>query len=126
VQNRKAILVVEDDPDLRRLYRLTLAIDGFEVHESGDGLEALRAIEQYKPALVLLDLDLPKLDGLSVQQEIASHPLTKSVPVVIVTALEVDLSHLSVACVLRKPIAPEQLFVTVRACLGSAARSLLF
>jgi two-component system, OmpR family, response regulator len=78
VQNRKAVLVVEDDPDLRRLYRLTLAIDGFVVHESGDGIEALRAVEQSRPDLVILDLDLPKLNGFSVQQEIAAHPLTKT------------------------------------------------
>lgn len=123
--NRKAVLVVEDDPDLRRLYRLTLAIDGFVVHESGDGIEALRAVEQGRPDLVLLDLDLPKLNGFSVQEEIAAHPLTQNVPVVIVTALDMDLSHLGVACVLRKPVAPEQLVATVRSCLGSAQPSAL-
>lgn len=124
VRNRKTILVVEDDPDLRRLYRLTLAFDGFEVQEAADGIDALRALEQIAPDLVILDLDLPKLGGLSVQQEIASHALTRHIPIVIVTALDIDLGHLDVPCVLRKPITPEQLVTTVRNCLASGASTI--
>jgi DNA-binding response OmpR family regulator len=126
VHKRKVILVVEDDPDLRRLYRLTLAFDGFEVQEAVDGIGALRAVEQLAPDLMILDLDLPKLGGLSVQQEIAAHALTRHIPVVIITALELDLAHLDVPCILRKPVTPEQVLTTVRNCLGSAASTTPF
>jgi DNA-binding response OmpR family regulator len=126
VQRKKIIFVVEDDSDLRRLYRLTLAIEGFDVYEAADGINALQFLEQHDPDLVLLDLDLPRLAGLSVQQEIAAHAVTGHIPVVIVSALEIDLSHLEVPCVLRKPITPEQLVTTVRECLGSGASTMLF
>jgi len=124
VQKKKVILIVEDDTDLRRLYRLTLAIDGFDVQEAADGIEALGVLEQQKPDLVLLDLELPRLGGLSVQQEIAAHAVTQPIPVVIVTALEIDLAHLEVPCVLRKPVTPEQLVMTVRNCLSAGTSTL--
>jgi CheY-like chemotaxis protein len=108
------------------MYRLTLAFDGFEVREAADGIDALRVLEQLAPDLVILDLDLPKLGGLSVQQEIAADAFMRHIPVVIVTALELDLAHLDVSCVLRKPVTPEQLLTTVRNCLGSGASTISF
>jgi DNA-binding response OmpR family regulator len=118
---RKRILIVEDDTDLRRLFRTTLSLAGFEVEEAGDGLEALRQIEDQTPDLVVLDLVLRTLDGVSVQQELASRALTSQIPIVIVTGSERDLSTLEVACVLRKPIRAEELVRTVRHCLTSGA-----
>lgn len=120
------ILVIEDDSDLRRMYRLTLAFDGFQVEEAVDGIDALRVLEQISPDLVLLDLELPKLSGLSVQQEIAAHAATRHIPIVIVTALDIDLSSINVACVLRKPVTPERLVTTVRSCLESGASTAQF
>jgi CheY-like chemotaxis protein len=121
VSNRRHILIVEDDVDLRRVWKLALSLEGFEVEEAGDGLEALRRLEERLPDLVLLDLGLPMLGGLSVQQEIAAHALTRSIPVVIVTASADDLSGLDVSCILRKPVNPDQLIHTVRQCLHAAA-----
>jgi two-component system response regulator MprA len=121
VGSQKFILIVEDDPDLRRLYRLTLVFDGFEVQEAVDGIDALRAIDERPPDLVLLDLDLPRLSGHSVYQEIAAHALTRHIPVVIVTATDIDPTTLDVACVLHKPVMPDELLVAVRKCLGAGA-----
>jgi DNA-binding response OmpR family regulator len=120
VGNRQIILIVEDDADLRRVWRLALQLEGFEVEEAGDGIMALRRLDNHPPDLVVLDLGLPALGGLSVQQEIAAHAVTRDIPIVIVTGSPDDLSAVDVSCVLRKPIGPEQLIATVRRCLRSA------
>jgi two-component system response regulator MprA len=121
VPSRKFILIVEDDPNLRRLYRLALVFDGFEVQEAVDGIDALRAIDDRQPDLVLLDLELPRLSGHSVYQEIAAHAVTRHIPVVVVTATEIDPATVDVACVLQKPVMPDELLATVRRCLAAGA-----
>ena len=117
----KRILVVEDDADLRRLFRTALSIAGYDVEEAGDGVEALRLVENRPPDLVVLDLLLRALDGVSVQQELASRALTRRIPIVIVTGSDIDTGGLAVACVLRKPISPDDLVRTVEQCLRSGA-----
>jgi DNA-binding response OmpR family regulator len=118
------ILLVEDDAPLRRVWRVALSFEGFEVEEAGDGVEALRRIEQRPPDLVVLDLGLPRLGGLSVQQEIAAHAVTRHIPVVVVTGSSDALTGLNVQCVLRKPFTPEQLVHAVRNCLQAGAPGL--
>jgi CheY-like chemotaxis protein len=117
----KRILIVEDDADLRRLFRTALSLAGYSVEEAGDGLEALQLVENQPPDLVVLDLILRSLDGMSVQQELAARTLTSRIPVVIVTGSDLDLSALSVACVLRKPVTPDDLVHTVQRCLRAGA-----
>jgi two-component system response regulator MprA len=125
VSKRRVILIVEDDVDLRRTWRLALQLEGFEVDEAGDGIAALRRLEERRPDLVVLDLGLPALGGLSVQQEIAAQAMTMVIPIVIVTGSPEDLSHVDVSCVLRKPVTLDELVNTVRRCLGSGASSVV-
>jgi DNA-binding response OmpR family regulator len=115
-------LIVEDDGDLRRLFRTALMVDGFEVREASSGTQALRELEVSTPDLVVLDLILPGLSGLSVQEEIAAHAQTRSIPVIIVTASAMNLDQVQVACVLRKPVTPEELVQRVRHHLLVGAR----
>ena len=118
---RKRILVVEDDDSLRGLYRTTLSLAGYTVDEAADGLTALRAIDNQPPDLVILDLMLPTVSGFVVQQDISARTRTKRIPVVIVTGTDDALpDHLGVACVLRKPVTPDQILNVVRTCLSSA------
>ena len=98
------ILVVEDNTDLRRMFRMALALAGYDVEEAGDGLDALRLVENHAPDLVVLDLVLHSLDGVSVQQELAARPVTSQIPIVIVTGSTIDTDP-RVACVLHKPVA---------------------
>jgi DNA-binding response OmpR family regulator len=119
----KRILIVEDDTDLRRFFRTSLTMAGFEVEEASDGIDALHLIENRAPDLVVLDLVLRALDGISVQQELASRAVTRDIPIVIVTGSTIDTRALDVACVLRKPISPDELVRTVRQCLVSRART---
>lgn len=118
---RKRILIVEDDSDLRRMFRTALSLAGFDVDEAGDGLEALRIVEGRTPDLVVLDLTLRALDGLSVQQELAARAITAAIPIVIVTASTLPLDGVDVACILRKPVTPEELVRTVQQCLIAGA-----
>jgi two-component system response regulator MprA len=117
----RRLLIVEDNVDLRRMFRMALSLAGYDVEEAGDGLEALRLIENRPPDLVVLDLKLRSLDGLSVQQELAARALTAHIPIVIVTGSDLDTDGLPVACVLRKPVMPDDLVRTVRQCLRSGA-----
>src|SRR5262249_61926786 len=94
------ILLVEDDEPLRRVWRLALLLEGFDVEEARDGIEALQHVDAQPPDLVVLDLGLPRLGGISVQQEIAAHADTLPIPVVVVTSSVEDLRHLGVPCIL--------------------------
>lgn len=118
---RQTILIVEDDEDLRRLFRTALALAGYEVIEAGDGLEALRWIDHSPPDLVVLDLMLPRLSGVAVQQEIAAQAVTRQIPILVITGSTVAPENIEVACFLRKPISPDQLLHHVRSCLTAGA-----
>ncbi len=105
------------------MFRSALVFAGYQVREASDGTHALRLIDEEPPDLVVLDLLLPLLDGLAVQQEIASHAHTKDIPVVVVTGSAMSLEGLDVSCVLRKPVGPDELLGIVRSCLAIGASS---
>ena len=114
---QKRILIVEDDTDLRRMYDTALTEAGYLVDEAADGLEALRIVDARPPDLIVLDLTLHAVDGLAVQEELASRATTSRIPIVIVTGSDREVDALNVACLLRKPVMPDQLIETVEACL---------
>ena len=68
-----------------------------------------------------LDIMLPQISGLVVRQELAAHALTRQIPVVIVTGTATDLDPTDASCILRKPVSPDQLVITVRDCLAAAS-----
>ncbi|HEY0873609.1 MAG TPA: response regulator [Vicinamibacterales bacterium] len=120
MSERQTILIVEDDEDLRRLFRTALSLAGYDVIEAGDGLEALQRIEEAPPRLVVLDLMLPGFNGVTVRQELAAHAPTRHIPVVVITGTHVP-DDLDVDCVLRKPIAVDELLTAVQRSLASQA-----
>ena len=114
----KTILLVEDNDDLRQMFADALRFAGFVVVQASDGLQALRILENERPDLLVLDILLPSVDGLSIRDEILAHTDTKDIPIVIVTGSADTYSHrLRNDCVLRKPVMPDQLVKTVRACM---------
>jgi DNA-binding response OmpR family regulator len=119
MRSRQALLVVEDDEELRKMYRSALAVAGFLVREAADGLSALTTLDREPVDLVVLDLGLPDISGLVIIQDIAAQAHTRHVPVLVVTGSTEKLDHLDVACVLRKPISPDALVTAVLKCLGS-------
>ena len=83
---RKRVLVVEDEPHIRELVVLHLGLDGLSTVEARAGDEALRLIESDRFDLVVLDLMLPKIDGLTVCRAIRRHRLNADVPILMLTA----------------------------------------
>ena len=117
------VLIVEDDPALRALYRVSLRAAGYEVVAVEDGVDALRQVDVAVPSAVVLDLDLPRLNGRDVQKELASHRNTADVPIVLVTGSDVrDLDERDFACILRKPVHPEMLVYAIENCLRGGSR----
>jgi two-component system, OmpR family, response regulator MprA len=117
----KAILVVEDDPDLRAFYRQVLGINGYDVGAVEDGIDALRRIETNPPDLVILDLELPRLGGRDVQQELAAHAATRNIPIVVVSGSEIrSLDPAAFFCILRKPVTADNLLAVVDDCFRRA------
>lgn len=115
------MLVVDDDAQLRRLFRTALELAGFDVREAPNGYEAIHSVDRNAPDLIVLDLALPGFGGLGVQKEIADRASTRHIPIVIVTGSSRDLAKLNVACVLRKPVDPDTLVTTVKKCLDKSA-----
>jgi diguanylate cyclase (GGDEF)-like protein len=79
-------LVVEDDHTIRHLVRAALTAEGHNVVEAADGQTALTTAADVRPDIILLDIGLPDIDGLTVLQELKQNPALRSIPVVMVTA----------------------------------------
>lgn len=80
------ILAVDDTPENLEILQLRLAANGYEVVTAADGEEGLAAARLYRPDLILLDIMMPKRDGISVVRELKSDPELKTIPVILVTA----------------------------------------
>lgn len=119
------MLIVEDDDDLRRIFRLALGLAGFQVAESRDGLNALRHIDADPPDALVLDLMLPLMDGRELREALAADEHTRRIPIVVVTGGAPNVGSLKVAAVLRKPITSELLVAAVRSALAQANGLLL-
>ena len=82
----KCILVVEDQEDNRRILRDLLGNAGFELIEAESGEDALAAVMTRRPDLILMDIQLPQMDGYEATRRIKSNPEMKEVPVIAVTS----------------------------------------
>ena len=83
---KKKILIVEDEESLLKLESILLTSKGYDVRGVSNGREALEAIAEEKPDLVLLDIMLPEIDGFEVCQRIKDDEETRSIPVIMLTA----------------------------------------
>ena len=124
------ILVVDDDPDLRDLIGYTLRRDGYFVIEAEDGRAALLLAEVERPDLVLLDVNLPRLDGFEVCRRLRAATATSGIPIVMLTVRGTEEDQvrgldLGADDYLAKPFSPRTLLARVRALLrrsGGAER----
>lgn len=118
------ILVADDDPQMRRLVRSILEREGYRVTEAADGLDALESVERGQFHLMLLDIDMPRLDGLGVLEELRTRIKTAGVPVVVLTArtddTEIRVLELGAQDFLSKPVQPASLQARVKAVLRRA------
>ncbi len=86
-EQRKKVLIVDDEKDLREALFMTLAAEGYEVFSAPDGEAGLTLALTEKPDLILLDLQMPKLDGHGVLRALRADEWGKSVQVIVLTAL---------------------------------------
>jgi DNA-binding response OmpR family regulator len=85
-RSRPRVLIAEDDDSLRRLLELRLTAEGYDTRGAADGLLALKAVESWTPEVVVCDVMMPHMSGLSVARELRSRPDTKTVPILFLTA----------------------------------------
>jgi DNA-binding response OmpR family regulator len=91
------ILIVDDERDFVELVQFRLAALGYEFIVASDGVQALSQARQFKPDLILLDILLPDLDGLSVCEILRRQPSTKKIPIIFMSALSGDVTKRTVA-----------------------------
>src|SRR5918999_2694442 len=82
----KRLLIADDEPGIRRLIRMTLESDEYEIIEASNGDEALELARRHKPALVLLDVMMPRRGGFEICRDLKADPATASITVVMLTA----------------------------------------
>ena len=119
-----SILVVEDDDATRRLIELALVFDGFRVVSATNGAEALGCLNKTTPALVVLDLVLPWVNGLEVLATMRDTARLRSVPVLVVTGTpmtERDIGDRGPHRILRKPFNVEALTPAVQELLARSS-----
>ncbi len=118
------VLVADDDPQMRRLVRSVLEREGIQVTEAADGLDALDLLAKQPCDLIVLDLTMPRLDGLGVLEELGAQVATAQIPVIVLTALgdegEARALDLGAHDYLTKPVRPTALTARVKAVLRRA------
>ena len=117
--NRKKVLIVDDEPGVRQLVSKILSRD-YTVIEARDGEEAINAARSQKPDIILMDMMMPKMDGLTACYAIKKDPATKGIPVVMLTAIDQELNKKLSTTVMgankyvTKPFSAQELLETIR------------
>jgi two-component system cell cycle response regulator DivK len=115
----KRILVVEDHEDNRRIMRDLLMSSGFEVIEAVTGVEGVSAAETYRPDLIMMDIQLPGIDGYEATRRIKANPNLQKVPIIVVTSYALsgdDMKAFEAGCdaYVAKPFSPRELLAKIR------------
>ncbi len=123
------VLVVEDDALMSRMYQKIFSFEGYEVEMAGDGEEGLEKAKTVKPTIVLLDVMMPKLNGLQVLEKLKMDPDTKSIPVVMLTNLagqqdaETALTKGAVKYIVKSEHEPKEVADMVKEILAGYTRN---
>lgn len=117
------ILVVEDQKDNRRIIRDLLTSQGYEMIEAVTGLEGVTAAERERPDLILMDIQLPEIDGYEATRRIRANPALRDVPIIAVTSYALsgdDVKAFDAGCdaYITKPFSPRELLAKVREYVG--------
>jgi len=120
------ILVVEDDPMMQRMALKILGAHGYRCEVAGDGREGIAAAERLRPALILMDLSLPEMNGWDAARTLKANPRVASIPIVATTAHAMvgdRESALEAGCddCLTKPYEMNELITIVARFIGPAA-----
>lgn len=118
------VLIVEDDTSLRRLLELRLSVDGYVARSAEDGAEALKVLAAWVPDVIVTDVMMPRLSGLSLCRAVRRDPRTAAMPVILLTARNFDSDMQAVidlggVTFMMKPFDAEALNAALLAALAS-------
>jgi two-component system alkaline phosphatase synthesis response regulator PhoP len=116
------ILLVDDEPDILDFLRYNLQKEGFQVFTAGDGVEGLRKAEEVRPHLAILDIMMPKMDGVELCRQLRNRPELANMLIVFLTARDEDYSQIAALDVggddyITKPIRPRVFMSRINALL---------
>jgi CheY-like chemotaxis protein len=123
VITKKKVLIVDDEPNVRRLSR-TILSKNFDVVEAEDGKQAIEIANIQQPDVILMDMMMPRMDGLTACHVIKNDPATKSIPIIMVTAIGFELNiklsqQMGATGYVTKPFAPKDLFDKIQQVLAT-------
>ncbi len=113
------VLVVEDNAELREICAATIRGDGLRVEVAGDGIEGVQKAIALRPDVILMDLDMPRLDGLAATVQLKADVRTSGVPVILFTGQPPEEKARAAGCagLLRKPSPANVILAAIRAQL---------
>ncbi|MBK7896902.1 MAG: response regulator [Candidatus Promineifilaceae bacterium] len=123
-----SVLVVDDEPMTRNLLRLMLERDGYRILEAADGLQALDVVAQEKPDVLILDVMMPNMDGVTVCERLRAEAETAALPIILLSArTSQDAIRTGMAAgankYLGKPVGRDELIRTVREVLAAVPQT---
>lgn len=122
---KKRILVVDDEVAIVRMLKDRLESAGFEVLTAYDGAQAVEVARQERPDLIIMDVTMPRMDGLTAAKQLRSDPTTAHIPIVMLTARGQESDEQAgyaagAVCYFTKPFSPRQLVQELRSLLGES------
>ena len=120
------IAIIEDDPTISQMYRMKFESDGFEVRLAANGQIGIEVVEKFQPDIILLDLQMPEMDGTEALKHIRSKDWGKTIPVIILTNLGEEeapreLKKLGVySYIVKANLTPRQVVEQVKSAIKSA------
>jgi DNA-binding response OmpR family regulator len=120
------IAIIEDDPVINQMYRMKFEADGFEVQVAENGEHGVSLVESFTPDLILLDLQMPHMNGAEALTQIRAHDWGKNIPVIILTNLGEEEAPKSLRAmgihsyIVKADLTPRQVVGRVKEALGLA------
>ena len=119
------IAIIEDDPVINQMYRMKFEATGFEVQLADDGKRGVALVESFQPDIILLDLQMPRMNGVEALTEIRKHDWGKTIPVIILTNMGEEESPKSIRAlgihsyIVKADLTPSQVVARVKEALGT-------
>jgi two-component system chemotaxis response regulator CheY len=119
----KAVLTVDDSPSIRQMVKLVLSQAGFEVHEAVDGIDGLEKAKAKPVQMVVTDLNMPRMDGITMVRELRKLPTYKGIPIILLTtesdeSFKKQAKDAGATGWITKPFKQEQLIAVAQKVLG--------
>ncbi len=120
---KKSVLIVDDEWRTREMLRMLLEMEGYEVFEAEDGLDALEKVSLYKPNVMVLDVMMPKMDGISTCKTLRSNPETADLPIIMLSGKTQEESireglEAGATAYLTKPMSHKELLSNIKAAIN--------